>query len=65
MEAVKRAKERFKKYPGLVAQCHQFGAKYATCVLAKANLQKNDCETEFRQFKDCLLKAAASANMRL
>lgn len=65
MDAVKTARERFKKYPVFVAQCHQFGAKYAACVIAKSNLQRNDCEIEFRQFKDCIVKAAAKANMRL
>ncbi|PBC34367.1 GPI mannosyltransferase [Apis cerana cerana] len=46
MEAVKKAKERFRKYPIIVAQCHESGAKYAACVLAKSNLQKDDCENE-------------------
>lgn len=65
MEAVTKAKERFRKYPILVAQCHESGAKYAACVLAKSNLQRHDCESEFNEFKTCLVKAAAKNNMRL
>lgn len=65
MEAVKKAKERFRKYPIIVAQCHESGAKYAACVLAKSNLRKDDCENEFKEFKACLMKAAAKNNIRL
>lgn len=65
MEAVRKAKERFRKYPIVVAQCHESGAKYAACVLAKSNLEKNDCEKEFTEFKACLIKAAAKNNTKL
>lgn len=65
MEAVKKAKERLRKYPILIAQCHEFGAKYAACVLAKSNLNKNDCDSEFKEFKACLMKAAAKNHTRL
>lgn len=65
MEAVKKAKERFRKYPILIAQCHEPGAKYAACVVAKSNLQRNDCESEFNEFKMCLTKAAAKKNTKL
>lgn len=65
MEAVKKASERFRKYPSVVAKCHESGAKYAACVLAKGNLQKNDCDSEFKEFKACLMKAAAKNNIRL
>lgn len=65
MEAVKKAKERFRKYPIIIAQCHESGAKYATCVLAKSNLQKGDCENEFKEFKTCLMRAAAKNNTKL
>lgn len=65
MEAVKKANGRFRKYPVLVAECHETGAKYAACVLAKTNLQRNDCEGEFNAFKSCLAKAAAKHNTKL
>lgn len=65
MEAVKKAKERLRKYPVLVAECHETGAKYAACVLSKTNLQQNDCEGEFNAFKTCLMKAATKHNTKL
>ncbi|XP_043253527.1 uncharacterized protein LOC122398016 [Colletes gigas] len=65
MEAVKKAKERIRNYPILIAQCHESGAKYAACVLTKPNLKKGDCESEFKEFKMCLTKAAAKSNVRL
>lgn len=65
MEAVKKAKERLRQYPSLIAQCHEAASKYASCVLAKSNLEKNDCVAEFNELKKCLVKAAASRNTRL
>ncbi|XP_076224871.1 uncharacterized protein LOC143174656 [Nomia melanderi] len=65
MEAVKKAKERLRKYPVLVAECHETGAKYAACVLAQANLKKDDCKSEFDTFKTCLMKAAMKNNTKL
>lgn len=65
MEVVKKAKERIRKYPILIAQCHESGAKYAACVLAKSNLNKHDCDSEFKEFRACLMKAAAKNNIRL
>lgn len=65
MDAVKKARERFRKYPTIIAQCHESGSKYAACVLAKSNLQKGDCESEFKEFKACLMKAAVKSNTKL
>lgn len=65
MEAVKRAKERFRNYPLFVAQCQESAKQYATCVLSKKTIRKDDCEAEFARFKACLVKAAASKNTRL
>ncbi|XP_014206558.1 uncharacterized protein LOC106638053 [Copidosoma floridanum] len=65
MEVVKRAKERFRKYPALVAECRELGAQYATCVLSKRDVKKDDCKEEFEKFKACLLKAAARNKTRL
>lgn len=65
MEAVKSAKDRFKKYPLLIAQCEETAKQYALCVLEKKTLRKNDCEAEFARFKACLVKAAANKNTRL
>lgn len=65
MEAVKKAKERLRQYPILIARCQESASRYASCVLAKSNLEKNACATEFNELKKCLVKAAASSNTRL
>lgn len=65
MEAVKKAKERLRQYPILLARCQESASKYAACVLAKSNLEKNTCAAEFNELKKCLVKAAASNNTRL
>lgn len=65
MEAVKKAKERLRQYPALLIRCQESASKYASCVLAKSNLEKNACTVEFNELKKCLIKAAASNNTRL
>ncbi|XP_014474875.1 PREDICTED: uncharacterized protein LOC106744531 [Dinoponera quadriceps] len=66
MEAVRKAKERLRQYPALIAKCHESASKYASCVLAKSNLEKNACAAEFDELKRCLVKAAvASGNTKL
>lgn len=65
MEAAKKAKERLRQYPSLIARCHETASKYASCVLAKSNLEKNACVTEFNELKKCLVRAAANSNTRL
>ncbi|EFN77413.1 uncharacterized protein LOC105189749 isoform X2 [Harpegnathos saltator] len=65
MEAVRKAKERLRRYPTLIAKCHESASKYASCVLAKSNLEKNACAAEFNEFKKCLVRVAASGNTRL
>lgn len=65
MDTVRRAKERFRKYPALVLQCKESASEYAACVISKHNLKKDDCKTEFDKFKTCLLKAAAQNKTKL
>lgn len=65
METVRKAKERLRRYPALMTQCHESASKYASCVLAKSNLEKNACAAEFNELKRCLVKVAASGNTRL
>lgn len=65
MDAVKRAKERLKKYPVLVVECQESASQYAACVLNKKNLNKNDCKIEFENFKACLAKAAARNKVKI
>ncbi|CAB0045088.1 unnamed protein product [Trichogramma brassicae] len=65
MESVKRSKERMKKFPILVAQCHKQGSAYAACVISKRNLKKDDCIKEFESFRNCLAKAAVQHNTKI
>ncbi|XP_032673253.1 uncharacterized protein LOC116845077 [Odontomachus brunneus] len=65
MESLRKAKKRLRRYPNLMAQCYEFASKYAACVLAKSNLEKNACAAEFNELKRCLVKVAASGNTRL
>lgn len=65
MDAVKRAKQRFRKYPSLVLECRESASEYAACVINKNNLQKDDCQKEFEKFKACLVRAAAHNKVKL
>lgn len=65
METAKKARERLRQYPTLITRCHEAASKYASCVLAKSNLEKNACAVEFNELKKCLVKAAASSSTRL
>lgn len=65
MESVQRAKQRFRQYPVILAQCSKEATTYATCVLKKDNVSLNDCKEEFGKFKNCLQKSAASLKTRL
>ncbi|XP_018579410.1 uncharacterized protein LOC108917346 [Anoplophora glabripennis] len=65
MESVRKAKQRCKQYPVVLAKCSKEASNYATCVLKKDNVHLNDCSAEFSQFKICLQKTAASLSTRL
>lgn len=65
MDAVRKAKERIRKYPTLVLQCRETASVYAACVVNKHNLKKDDCRKEFDEFKACLVKAAAQNKIKL
>ncbi|KAH0955400.1 hypothetical protein HN011_006338 [Eciton burchellii] len=65
METVKKAKKRLRQYPILIARCHESASIYAACVLAKSDLKKNACATEFNELRKCLIKTAAISNTRL
>ncbi|XP_072400785.1 uncharacterized protein [Diabrotica undecimpunctata] len=65
MEAVKRAKERYRQYPLLLAKCGKEATGYATCVLKRDSIAMNDCKKEFVDFKNCLQKAATSLKTRI
>lgn len=65
MESVKKAKERFRQYPLLLAKCKAEATDYAKCVLKKDNVKLSDCGEEFARFKGCLRKSAAALKTRL
>lgn len=65
MESVGRARQRFRQYPLIFAQCGKEASLYATCVLKQDNIKQHDCGEEFRGFKTCLNKAAANLKTRV
>lgn len=65
MESVKRARDRLKAYPKLVANCSTTATDYARCVALKDNVMKGDCNTEFEAFKKCLMESAKRMKTRL
>lgn len=56
--ALKKVKEHSKRYPVLLSRCHESAKAYATCVIRGINLEKNNCQVEFNNFRVCLLKNA-------
>lgn len=58
MESVRKAKERMRKFPVLLKDCHEPATNYARCVALKSNVLKDDCTTEFSLFKECILRSA-------
>lgn len=65
MESVKRAKERFRQYPVLLGKCAREASVYAQCILKKDSVSQNDCKVEFKLFKNCLQKTAATMKTRI
>lgn len=65
IESVRKAKERFRQYPVLLAKCGKEATVYAKCVLKKDSVNLNDCDEEFKSFKNCLRKTAASMKTRV
>ncbi|KAJ8919991.1 hypothetical protein NQ315_006521 [Exocentrus adspersus] len=65
MESVRKAKNRYKQYPVILAKCSKQATSYATCVLKRDNVNLNDCVAEFNQFKICLQKTAKALVVRL
>ncbi|KAJ8959457.1 hypothetical protein NQ318_022150 [Aromia moschata] len=61
MESVAKAKQRYKQYPVILAKCSREATNYATCD----NVNLNDCGEEFKHFKSCLQKTAASLKTRI
>lgn len=65
MESVKKARDRFKNYPIVLAKCRTEASNYAKCVLKKDSVNIDDCASEFQQFRACLQKCAIEMKTRL
>lgn len=65
MEAVQKAKQRYRQYPLLLAKCGKEATQYATCVLKRDNVALDDCKKEFTDFRGCLQKAANSLKTKI
>ncbi|XP_045780929.1 uncharacterized protein LOC123877997 [Maniola jurtina] len=66
MDAVKKARERFAKYPLIYAKCAKQGSLYARCVLLREDsVKKDDCVKEFQEFNACLQIACKELKTKL
>lgn len=65
MDAVQKAKNRYRQYPILLAKCSKEASNYAKCVLKKDNINFEDCSEEFKLFKCCLQKSATNLKTRI
>ncbi|XP_023945502.1 uncharacterized protein LOC112051198 [Bicyclus anynana] len=66
MEAVKKAKERFAKYPLIYAKCSKQASVYARCVLLREDtVKKDDCAKEFQEFNACLQSASKELKTKI
>lgn len=65
MESVRKAKDRLKSYPILIAKCSSSAAQYAACVTRDLDIQKHACDKEFQEFKKCLVDQAKNMKTRL
>jgi len=56
MDAVNKAKFRFKQYPELLFKCRVESLEYASCVLQhEKNLKHHSCNSQFAKFRKCLV----------
>lgn len=65
MESVRKANNRLRSYPILLAKCADSASAYAACVARDINVQHNICEAEFKQFLTCIRKNAAELKTKL
>lgn len=65
MESVKKGNSRLRKYPQLLAKCSKSAKAYAVCVTRDLNIQQKACAEEFKEFRECMRKAALSINKKL
>lgn len=66
MEAVNKAKSRFKRYPELLFACRLEGFEYASCVIQhERDLKADSCKTQFMKFRKCLASNAMKCSTRI
>lgn len=64
VDVLNNTKEHLKRYPVLLNRCHESALIYANCVIRKVNLEKNNCQSEFNNFKVCLMKNAIERKVK-
>lgn len=66
MDAVNKAKSRFKNYPELLFLCRMEGLEYATCVIQhEKDLKLDSCKSQFIKYRNCLALSALKHNTRI
>ncbi|XP_055904230.1 uncharacterized protein LOC129940032 [Eupeodes corollae] len=65
MESVRKAHQRMRNYPILLAKCAESATVYADCVARDLNIKHHTCDKEFQLFKNCLQKAAKDMKTRI
>ncbi|XP_033214838.1 uncharacterized protein LOC117171542 isoform X2 [Belonocnema kinseyi] len=56
VDVLRNSKDHLQRYPVLLNRCHESALIYANCVIRKVNLEKNNCQSAFNNFKVCLIK---------
>ncbi|XP_017865743.1 PREDICTED: uncharacterized protein LOC108615624 [Drosophila arizonae] len=65
MESVRKANIRLRNYPLLLTKCSDKATLYAKCVSRDINVHQKVCETEFKEFLDCMRKTAKDLKTKL
>lgn len=65
MDSVRKAQNRLKFFPQLMAECGSPAVSYAKCVVVQENLKQNACVQEFNELRKCLHKAARKVGTRV
>lgn len=65
MESVRKANQRLRNYPVLLAKCSVAAAAYAKCVTSDLNVSHRVCDKEFQQFQQCLQRVSREMGTKL
>lgn len=65
MESVRKAHQRMRNYPILLAKCAESSTVYAACVSRDFNVKHLTCDKEFQLFQKCLQQAAKEMKTRI